>query len=495
MDLDRISFQDDLGTIRYVGTLPDWGPHVIAYGIEWDRPERGKNNGDLNGVTYFQPSIPNSGSFVKSTNKHIRPSKDFISALMDEYHSDTTFRKDIKFGTKTVESYGFAKLNEIQSNFSNLKSLSLQRTNVNCIKLTDGTDKIMSSLSNVEHLDLSFNLFNNFQQVGEIIRLLPNLKSLVLSGNRFFDAYTITPHNLKVLKLSATNIEPDHLQLIIDNFPHLEELYIAGNNYTDIKVHSSELRLLDLSFNKLTHIPSWLLTSTITNANLSDNQISEIPSIISNISTLDVRRNSISSWDTIDQIYLSFPLLSELRINDNPLCDSIEEMTIHLIGRLRCQGKKETPLPNTIKKLNGSVLMSEEILNAELYFISKVKQNVYRIDKDGQRWTELLAKYQMDTSETIRKARATTKLTLILQNKPRVFLKDNSILRLKGIVSRALLKNASILQFKLYYYVNEFEPETTIKIKQYLDDDLSKLDNYGFVENQTIHVETLDGYI
>lgn len=98
----------------------------------------------------------------------------------------------------------------------------------------------------------------------------------------------------------------------------------------------------------------------------------------------------------------------------------------------------------------------------------------------------------MDPAQAVVQAHINKKLNLILHHnvkKPRVFLKDNSILRLKGIVSKTILNNASILHFKLYYYVNEFEPDTTIKIKQFLDDDLSKLGNYGFLDNQTIFVE------
>lgn len=39
---DRISTVDnDLGTIRFIGTLPVWGDKTIAYGIEWDDPTRG----------------------------------------------------------------------------------------------------------------------------------------------------------------------------------------------------------------------------------------------------------------------------------------------------------------------------------------------------------------------------------------------------------------------------------------------------------------------
>lgn len=48
----RIESGGFFGTVRYIGSLPNhpgkW------YGIEWDHPARGKHNGTVNGIQYFQ---------------------------------------------------------------------------------------------------------------------------------------------------------------------------------------------------------------------------------------------------------------------------------------------------------------------------------------------------------------------------------------------------------------------------------------------------------
>ena len=55
----RLSYNLDLCTVRFVGRIPPWP--VIAYGVEWDDPERCKHDGTLNGVRYFDCK------FTKST--------------------------------------------------------------------------------------------------------------------------------------------------------------------------------------------------------------------------------------------------------------------------------------------------------------------------------------------------------------------------------------------------------------------------------------------
>lgn len=47
----RLSYNGDICTVRYVGSIPPWS--VTAYGVEWDDAERGKHDGTLNGVRYF----------------------------------------------------------------------------------------------------------------------------------------------------------------------------------------------------------------------------------------------------------------------------------------------------------------------------------------------------------------------------------------------------------------------------------------------------------
>lgn len=48
----RIESGGFIGTVRYVGALPQYPGEW--YGIEWDNPSRGKHNGTVNGVQFFQ---------------------------------------------------------------------------------------------------------------------------------------------------------------------------------------------------------------------------------------------------------------------------------------------------------------------------------------------------------------------------------------------------------------------------------------------------------
>ena len=133
--LDRIITVDgQLGTVRFIGQLPSnvWGPNVTALGIEWDQSERGKNNGTLEGISYFETEVDGAGSFLKINNKKIVKERyNFIEALLRQYSSTSVDSKStIIFGTKIAESYGFEKLNQIQSDFNNLVSVSLEKKSI-----------------------------------------------------------------------------------------------------------------------------------------------------------------------------------------------------------------------------------------------------------------------------------------------------------------------------------------------------------------------------
>jgi dynactin complex subunit len=62
----RISCQGEICTIRFIGIIPQW-KNVIAYGVEWDDPERGKHDGSLDGIEYYKCNVNGAGSFIKST--------------------------------------------------------------------------------------------------------------------------------------------------------------------------------------------------------------------------------------------------------------------------------------------------------------------------------------------------------------------------------------------------------------------------------------------
>jgi tubulin-specific chaperone E len=56
----RVSFQSALCTVRYIGAVES--TDKIWLGVEWDDPTRGKHNGELKGVRYFECESPDPSS-------------------------------------------------------------------------------------------------------------------------------------------------------------------------------------------------------------------------------------------------------------------------------------------------------------------------------------------------------------------------------------------------------------------------------------------------
>lgn len=514
--LDRIiTIDGQLGTVKYVGQLPSdiWGSNVTALGVEWDQPERGKNNGTLEGISYFETEVEGAGSFIKANNKKITKERyDFIEALIRQYSGTTIdYQGTIMFGTKVAESYGFEKLNEIQSDFNNLTSISLEKKYI-CTSFhsSDRINRIFNSLDNVTNLDLSYNLFNNLNDIWDIIDPLEHLTELNLNGNRFFnndEDIPKKPHNkLRSIKLASTNITIRQvIHQILPKFPSLQDITLAGNRYEDevfnnISISHDSLLNMDLSYNRLRTIPHLKNKFNILSSfNLANNCISDIleDMVFNYIYCIDLRNNEIDTWNTVDKLYLAFPDLRELRINGNPVFGSIsvEEMTINLIARFEFLGERNSKIGYKINKLNGAFILDDEITNAELYFISKVRNGDYNYDRKSKRWQLLLNKYHIEDIHQSREERndlSRKKIKLNIYSEfrqhimERAFLTDNSILRLKGVISRNL--NRSILEFRVFYYINEAEDEIENKIKQYLDDNIATIGNFGFLDNQKLYV-------
>ncbi|VEL07170.1 unnamed protein product [Protopolystoma xenopodis] len=77
----RVTNDDYLGTIKYVGPLP--GSKSFWLGIDWDNETRGRHSGIFNGVQYFLTTFPTSGSFVRSSKVSLGCS--FEEALVYRY--------------------------------------------------------------------------------------------------------------------------------------------------------------------------------------------------------------------------------------------------------------------------------------------------------------------------------------------------------------------------------------------------------------------------
>ncbi|KAI5949908.1 hypothetical protein KGF54_005386 [Candida jiufengensis] len=481
---DRLETNDkEIFTILYIGNIPQW-KDIIAYGVEWDDSTRGKNNGDLNKVDYFTPKVPNSGSFIKSTNSkilHIR--KLFTDVLQQNYIKAEYKEQNLKFGSKLVEEIGLDKIN-----FNNFETLNLDHSLI--YEAGDDVVQFKGRFENVKYLDLSSNLFTEINEIFKIIDIFTNLIHLDLNYNRFSNWLENDKkyETITTLKVGANYLSITQVNQLSNCFPNLQKLHLLANYYTndDIKLLDvKNLKLLDLSYNHLTSIPKL----NVSELNLSHNKISIIESEpILSYESLDLRNNEVSSWEDLDNLSIVSPNLKELRINHNPIFEnlSIDEMTMQLIGRF-----------NGLKKLNGAILSKDEIEDAELYFMNyilekKVQSNLFKIN-NNQRFNQLLTKYnKVEDIQVVSEIKPWIKLQIInsqsnLLINSLIFLKSTSILRFKGIISKQL-QDLSILEFKIFYYINE---GTNFAKKFEIENYLGTLNDYSLSNNQNIYISLL----
>lgn len=487
----RICVGVDVATVKYVGHIPQW-PNTITYGIEWDNPTRGKNSGILDGVQYFRTEIDGAGSFIKASNKKIHLPISFMNALIHRYGGEenaNALKRSIFLGLKVVENYGFEKLNTIQQDISLLKTVMLDKQDIgSCLDLP--------SFTVVELLDLSYNLLYNWSDVRHILQLFPKLRTLNLNGNRFVGTPPPFQTNeyLETVLLADTKITQQQLRLLI--LPHVRTLNLASNRLTSEAcecINMVRLSKLDLSFNCLLEIPSSISGSSICELALAYNRVKLSSRIqFPSVTVLDLRGNDISNWDEIDQIAVIFPSLEELRVDDCPLFEKLsqEEITTSLIARLECTGSHKAN--HKIHKLNGSYILNQEIQNAELYFISKVKQGEIKFT-NNRRWLHLLRKNCIANTQISVRLEFSDKILLhVFEIKnsiknvfSRVFLRSNTILRLKGIICRCL--NLRISDIIVFVTDNESDPFDTAAVR-YLEDDTTTLQSSGLQDDQKIFV-------
>ncbi|AOA62884.1 Microtubule effector [Komagataella phaffii CBS 7435] len=506
---DRVSVQGDRGTIRYVGEIEKW-PGIEAIGIDWDRAERGKNNGTLNGVCYFKTqSGLKSASFIKNMNKFDRR-RHFIEAIVYKYGNEESLsatqhhRKidlkasdadkgvdKIQFGTKMVESYGFDNLSKIQGDFFNLEIVSLATLGVYKSDLKDDFH-ITELLPNLVDLDLSSNLLKDLSEVFNLIVQLPKLQVLNLNENRFTNqdisaCKELKPLTLKTLQLTSTYMED---LSFLSYFPELTTLALSGNNYSNlqfeliIKQMPQTLSNLDFSHNHVTFVDFTMFkTKNIETINLFGNNITKIIPYVTKVSSINFNQNQITEWPLVDEI--SQLDLRTVSITFNPLFEnSSEDQLYQLLGRLNAN----------LSTLDGSIITATQKESLELYFIQQVKSHKIVYPKVLERWRELCDTYNVeaDSNETVTAKPLTTIASILLnlnvidkdRSFPVIAFPNYTVLKLKGSICEQI--DSNILQINIYFIIKE------TSVRQQMDDDLSTLNTYGLSNLQNIYVERVN---
>ena len=218
---------------------------------------------------------------------------------------------------------------------------------------------LLAHLANVEKLDLSHNHLSYFPSV--LCDAMPALKCVNLSHNEFLSfPYCLIQGEVKVINLSHNKIKMksrppmsvsssvmlENLNLshngesclpewLGDFFPCLTSLYVVGNNMTnlpDSALKLQRLKVLDLSNNQLTEIPSNFISECFSLETLvaSNNCLTTLPESVgpslTNLKTVRLNinklgENSSKKQFSIPRFLLTLPNVKIVDLSSNNLED------------------------------------------------------------------------------------------------------------------------------------------------------------------------------
>uniref|UniRef100_A0A8C2IR43 Tubulin-specific chaperone E n=1 Tax=Cyprinus carpio TaxID=7962 RepID=A0A8C2IR43_CYPCA len=293
----RVSCDGERGTVRYVGPVPPTAG--LWLGVEWDDPERGKHDGSHEGVRYFTCRHPTGGSFVRP--KKASFGVDYVTALKQRYEVELqeVIGEELKISSRTVMMVGFE----------------------------DNKVKTVKYLKRLIIL-LQYNCKNKVKTV----KYLKRLKILII---------IIYYCKNKVLHCAPM-------------WQHLEELYLADNDITELlRPHRvlQTLKVLDLSNNhivqetvlEISHLPCLeklnLSSSGLSVIQFSDASAGNKTALFPALKTLLLDDNNISEWCVVNELEKLSSLL-HLSCRRNPLLqreknpETVRQIIIARLSRL-----------------------------------------------------------------------------------------------------------------------------------------------------------------
>lgn len=388
-----------VGTVKYIG--PVAGYHGMWVGVDWDSG-KGRHNGTVNGVHYFDTTEAQSGTFVRPYI--INAGLSIVDALNLRYRASSSDKDkeemyvvSVRQRRVAVQLVGLEKIEERQKHLDALVSAMLMYTGVASV---GPPGELRATAPNIRELDLTANLLPDWHEVGRLCDELQDLSILDLSSSRIRigPAPLPTLSTLKTLVLNCCRLTWEQVNKLKDSIPQIEELHLAGNLIGLLEpvgtadageaasshrglVHGFEsLRLLNLEDNK---IDSWeevmrlAALQSLKQLHLSGNSISKIgfsgleatsvPTSselikggvgFEKLETLLLANNRLSDWASIDALD-SLPHLKDIRLTGNPVVDSNgSNSRFMLIARL---GK--------ITSLNGSLVKPRERKDSEIRYV------------------------------------------------------------------------------------------------------------------------------
>ncbi|XP_044729926.1 tubulin-specific chaperone E [Chrysoperla carnea] len=403
----RISSGEDIGTIRYIGSIEGYNGNWL--GIDWDCPTRGKHNGSVHGNIYFNASHETSGSFVRPFKVNLGVS--IADALRGKYGEVTDAEKErliqerLESVSKSInapflELVGFGKLEKKQSDFKELRIVGLRELQINDL----GDLKEFSRLCpNVIELDLSKNLITSWDTIIEICKDLPFLRRLNVSENKLELPVNIgygALSQIKTIICGDMNVTWHNIVYLSQMWPNIEELRIPFNNITNLDTtFNLNYVFLKLStiFLQSNPIQSWheinklgtlntLKKLILTECNLCEIEFpdclpTEKSNLFKNLQCLSIAENLIDNWKSISELE-KLRSLTELRCTKNPI-DSTEttascfQLIVARIGNL--------------KNLNGTELHIDDRRGAEYDYMKKYANEWHKCQNDNEKMKDFVS--------------------------------------------------------------------------------------------------------
>ncbi|OEL16397.1 Tubulin-folding cofactor E [Dichanthelium oligosanthes] len=380
-----------VGTVRYLGPVEghagDW------VGVDWDDGAGGRHDGSVAGRRYFVAAGERSASFARpaALSKGISlPDalrlryrvEDFTQEEQDEMYVFSTSQKRV-----SVEFVGKNKVQEKLKDFNDLTNASVSYMGVSSI---GPPDELKSLVPNLKLLDLTGNLFSQWQDVSALCQALVSLEVLNLTNNTMENDVIESPmlENIRILVLNNCGVTWElflcacfscfskvgiiQLTVFLPFIQTPDGKFVQGFN---------TLRLLNLEDN---HIDSWdeivklSYLKGLEQLHVNKNRIkhvkypSNLPSHgplddasavpFENLQVLLLGSNEIDDFSSVDSLNL-FPSLRDVRLSDNPIADPAKggAPRFVLVARL---GK--------VKILNGSEVSPRERKESEIRYVRLV---------------------------------------------------------------------------------------------------------------------------
>jgi Leucine-rich repeat (LRR) protein/protein-tyrosine phosphatase len=179
-----------------------------------------------------------------------------------------------KLVTLEVQINGLGQLPQHLSKLKNLKKINLSSNEIKSIEN-------IANLPNLEILNLSS---NRIQEVPDNIGTLESLNELILTGNQI---KKISPQITKLKKLTQIYFTSNQLTEIPENFGELSSLVTLDFRKNQIKrlppkifANMPNVKIIDLSYNKLRELPTVDHLSTLKELNVSNNKLTQFPESI-----------------------------------------------------------------------------------------------------------------------------------------------------------------------------------------------------------------------